>query len=116
VENPAVRDKTGKVQTDANGQVKLLHSDVDIRFAQEPFPLYPGEILKQNVTPLKVIEPNCALRLRAVLDFVDEQNEQIRAGDEFLFQGPGTTNNHSKKKSINEFLFRHIFPTKGSQC
>jgi len=75
---------------DSNGQVKLLHSDVDIRFAQEPFPLYPGESLKQAVTPLKVIEPNCALRLRAVLDFVDDQDQQIRAGDEFLFQGPGT--------------------------
>ena len=89
VENPAVRDKDGQVMTDANGQIKLLHSDVDIRFAQEPFPLYPGEILKQNVTPLKVIEPNCALRLRAVLDFVDELGQQIRAGDEFLFCGPG---------------------------
>jgi major vault protein len=74
---------------DSNGQVKLLHSDVDIRFSQEPFPLYPGEILKQNITPLKVIEPNCALRLRAVLDFVDDQEQQIRAGDEFLFHGPG---------------------------
>jgi major vault protein len=90
IDNPAVRDRTGKVVIDSNGQVKLLHSDVDIRFAQEPFPLYPGESLKQTVTPLKVIEPNCALRLRAVLDFVDEQGEQIRAGDEFLFQGPGT--------------------------
>ncbi len=94
IENPAVRDKAGKVVTDTNGQVKLLHSDVDIRFAQEPFPLYPGELLKQAVTPLKVIEPNCALRLRAVLDFVDEQGEQIRAGDEFLFQGPGKNNFH----------------------
>lgn len=91
VENPAVRDKDGNVVIDRNGQVKLLHSDVDIRFAQEPFPLYPGEILKQNVTPLKVIEPNCALRLRAVLDFVDEENRQRRAGDEFLFEGPGET-------------------------
>lgn len=90
IENPAVRDKDSRVVMDSNGQVKLLHSDVDIRFAQEPFPLYPGEILKQAVTPLKVIEPNCALRLRAVLDFVDENGQQIRAGDEFLFQGPGT--------------------------
>ncbi|CAF3612282.1 unnamed protein product, partial [Adineta steineri] len=90
IENPAVRDKNGKVILDSNGQVKLLHSDVDIRFAQEPFSLYPGEILKQTITPLKVIEPNCALRLRAVLDFVDEQGQQIRAGDEFLFHGPGT--------------------------
>ena len=90
IENPAVRDAHGKVVMDKNGQVKLLHSDVDIRFSQEPFPLYPGEILKQTITPLKVIEPNCALHLRAVLDFVDEQSRQIRAGDEFLFYGPGT--------------------------
>ncbi|UJR37119.1 hypothetical protein I4U23_029823, partial [Adineta vaga] len=90
VENPAIRNKNGQVVTDTNGQIKLLHSDVDIRFAQEPFPLYPGEILKQTITPLKVIEPNCALRLRAVLDFVDDQDQQIRAGDEFLFYGPGT--------------------------
>ena len=90
VENPAVRDKAGKVVFDTNGQIKLLHSDLDIRFAQDPFPLYPGEVLKQAITPLKVIEPNCALRLRAVLDFVDDQGHQLRAGDEFLFQGPGS--------------------------
>jgi major vault protein len=101
VENPAVRDKTGKVVVDANGQVKLLHSDVDIRFAQEPFPLYPGELLKQVVTPLKVIEPNCALRLRAVLDFVDDGDQQRRAGDEFLFEGPGKTSLSVEMNSSN---------------
>ncbi len=100
---------------DSNGQVKLLHSDVDIRFAQEPFPLYPGEALKQNITALKVIEPNCALRLRAVLDFVDEQGEQIRAGDEFLFQGPGTKEldfNKEKKKNYEIFFSGTYFPRK----
>lgn len=80
---------------DANGQVKLLHSDIDIRFSQEPFPLYPGEIRKQDVTPLKVIEPNCALRLRAVLDFVDEHGQKYHAGDEFLFYGPGIKKNRN---------------------
>jgi major vault protein len=112
IENPAVRDKTGKVVTDSNGQVKLLHSDVDIRFAQEPFPLYPGESLKQNVTPLKVIEPNCALRLRAVLDFVDEQNQQIRAGDEFLFQGPGMRRFFIELAIIKCFFLGTYFPRK----
>jgi major vault protein len=112
IENPAVRDKTGKVVLDSNGGVKLLHSDVDIRFSQEPFPLYPGEMLKQAVTPLKVIEPNCALRLRAVLDFVDDEKNQIRAGDEFLFQGPGMNQIHSHEKMTKSFLaFRNIFPT-----
>jgi major vault protein len=68
----------------------LLHSDVDICFSQESCPLYLGEILKQTITPLKVIEPNCALRLRAFLDFIDEHGQQIRAADEFLCFRPGT--------------------------
>ncbi len=112
IENPTVRDKTGKVVIDANGQAKLLHSDVDIRFSQEPFALYPGEVLKQSITPLKVIEPNCALRLRAVLDFVDEQGQQVRAGDEFLFHGPGRITKRiffiNNKSSVD---FRNLFST-----
>lgn len=99
---------------DTNGQAKLLHSDVDIRFAQEPFPLYPGEVLKQTITPLKVIEPNCALRLRAVLDFVDEHSQQIRAGDEFLFHGPGREE-FSLIQQIR-LIFRYLFSSKRSQC
>ncbi|CAF0946336.1 unnamed protein product [Didymodactylos carnosus] len=90
IENPAMKDKKGQVMVDTHGQVRLLHSDLAIKFTQEPFPLYPGEVLKQAVTPLKVIEPNCALRLRAVLDFIDDTEKPIRAGDEWLFEGPGT--------------------------
>ncbi|CAF0741315.1 unnamed protein product [Didymodactylos carnosus] len=90
IENPAMRDKKGQVLIDTHGQVRLLHADLAIKFTQEPFPLFPGEVLKQAVTPLKVIEPNCALRLRAVLDFVDEAGTPIKAGDEWLFEGPGT--------------------------
>jgi major vault protein len=67
---------------------------LDIRLAQPdqaPFPLYPGEVLRQPVTPLKVVPANSALRLKAVLDFDDETNkEQRKAGDEWLFEGPGT--------------------------
>ena len=50
VENPAVKNETGELQLYENGQVKLLHGDFDIRLDkeyQDPFPLYPGEILKQ---------------------------------------------------------------------
>ncbi|CAF3482226.1 unnamed protein product [Rotaria sp. Silwood1] len=90
IENPVLRNNDGKIVSDTNGQVKLLHSDIEIRFAQEPFPLYPGEVLKEAVGPLQVIEPNRALRLRAVLDFVDENGQEIQVGEEFLFQGPGT--------------------------
>ncbi|CAF1313291.1 unnamed protein product [Rotaria sordida] len=94
VESPVVRNEAGEVQYDVNGQAKLVHADLDIRLAQpdqSPFPLYPGEILRQPVTPLKVVPANSALRLKAVLDFDDEiTKEQRRAGDEWLFEGPAT--------------------------
>ncbi|KAK3587585.1 hypothetical protein CHS0354_032785 [Potamilus streckersoni] len=90
IENPIMRDKDGVVVIDSAGQVKLLHADQEIRLAQDPFPLYPGEVLKQVVTPLKVVAPNSALRLRAILDFEDETGEKRTAGDEWLFEGPGT--------------------------
>ena len=47
IENPVVRDKDSKPILDANGQVKLRHADQEIRLAQDPFPLFPGENLKQ---------------------------------------------------------------------
>ena len=50
IENPALRDKDNKVVLDKSGQVRLLHADQDIRLAQDPFPLYPGEVLKQVIS------------------------------------------------------------------
>lgn len=50
VESPVVRNEAGEVQFDRNGQAKLVHADLDIRLAQAdqaPFPLYPGEVLRQ---------------------------------------------------------------------
>ena len=47
IENPVKTDNDGRVQFDTSGQAKLLHADQDIRLAQDPFPLYPGEVLKQ---------------------------------------------------------------------
>jgi len=37
-----------------------------------------------------VVAANSALRLRAVLDFEDDDNDKRIAGDEWLFEGPGT--------------------------
>ena len=70
-------------------QIKLRHADQEIRLAQDPFPLFPGEVLKQIVTQLKVVPANTALRLRAVLDFVEGVGTKRTAGDEWLFEGPG---------------------------
>jgi major vault protein len=90
VENPCIKDEDGKPVYDASGSVKLLFADQEVRLAQDPFPLHPGEILKQPVQPLKVVPANTALRLRAILDFETEDGDRRIAGDEWLFEGPGT--------------------------
>ena len=58
--------------------------------AQDPFPLYPGEVLQKPKTALTVVHVNAALRLRAILDFTDNEGNYVIAGDEWLFEGPGT--------------------------
>ncbi|KAJ8414160.1 hypothetical protein AAFF_G00050300 [Aldrovandia affinis] len=88
--NPIARDEEGRVLFDQSGQVKLRHADLEIRLTQDPFPLYPGEEIEQDVTTLQVVYPDTALRLRALLDFEEEGGEKKVAGDEWLFEGPGT--------------------------
>ena len=65
IANPAVREG-GKVVLDAHGSVRVRHGDEEVRFAQEPFVLYPGEKLFGKVAPLQVVGPNQALRLRCI--------------------------------------------------
>uniref|UniRef100_A0A673BH69 Major vault protein n=1 Tax=Sphaeramia orbicularis TaxID=375764 RepID=A0A673BH69_9TELE len=78
------------VRFDQSGQAKLRHADLEIRLTQEPFPLYPGEEVQQDVTPLQIVFPDTALRLQALLDFQEDGGERRVAGDEWLFEGPGT--------------------------
>lgn len=87
ISNPAERDGKGNVVTDKAGQVKLRHGDEEIRMYEStpPFPLYPGEQLFGKVSPLQVVAPLTALKLKAIRDF-----ESRTAGDEWLFEGPGT--------------------------
>jgi major vault protein len=89
IENPVVRDKDGKLVIDASGQAKLAHADLEVRLAQDPFPLWPGEVLQQKVAPLKVIKANFGLHLKAIHDFEDEHEGKRTAGDEWIFEGPG---------------------------
>jgi major vault protein len=84
ISNPVVKSNA-KVEVDEYGNYRLRHGDEEIRFEQEPFPLYPGEKLFGKVNALQVVGPDSALRLRAIRDF-----ENRVAGDEWLFQGPGT--------------------------
>ncbi|NXX97715.1 MVP protein, partial [Centropus bengalensis] len=90
VRNPVARGAAGAALLDGAGQARLRHADLEIRLAQEPFPLFPGEELHQDVTPLQVVLADTALRLRALLDFTDDDGNKFVAGDEWLFEGPGT--------------------------
>ncbi|XP_077385851.1 major vault protein isoform X2 [Festucalex cinctus] len=89
VVNPVACDDNGCVLFDGAGQAKLRHADLEIRLTRDPFPLHPGEEIQQDVTPLQVVYPDTALRLQALLDFLDVREGRV-AGDEWLFEGPGT--------------------------
>jgi major vault protein len=99
ISNPVRRLEDRSVDRDPDtGNVRLRHGDEEIRFHQDPFPLYPGESLRGKVQALQVVAPNAALRLRAIRDFVDDvgsnspEGEPVErvAGDEWLWEGPGT--------------------------
>ncbi len=92
--NPVLRDDHGQPLQDAHGQIKLSYGEMEIRFTQDPFPLYPGEQLLDKIKRLQVVETNTALRLRALRDFTETLAEgktiNRLAGEEWLFEGPGT--------------------------
>lgn len=94
VASPVKRTADGNIVLDKHGQAQLKHGVREVRLAQEPFPLYPGEALVGAVEPLEVVAPNEALHLRALNDFSAELEDGTvvprRAGDEWLFEGPGT--------------------------
>lgn len=106
IANPVLRGADNTPATDKHGSVRVRHGDEEVRFAQEPFALYPGEKLFGKVAPLQVVGPNQALRLRCIRDFADapapapggdKKKDDAKAkavkrvaGDEWLFEGPAT--------------------------
>lgn len=93
IENPVVRDEEGNVVTSANGQAKNRIGELELRFCQPPFALYPLETIVVNNAVLPVLNSNQALLLRAVREFkhvYEGETVARKAGDEFLFFGPGT--------------------------
>ncbi|VDD79631.1 unnamed protein product [Mesocestoides corti] len=86
--HPVKRDENGLI-IEEYGQAMLDYGEEEYRFAQPPFPLYPGEELKKGVTTLTVLPPNRALLLTALVRFQDEYGIDRVPGDNWLFEGPG---------------------------
>ncbi|CAL8079489.1 unnamed protein product [Calicophoron daubneyi] len=87
ISNPVVKSE-GRVCFEASGQVKLRLGEKEYRFAQDPFPLYPGEELAEPAHLMPVVTANKALRLRALSD-CELSEKTYKAGEEWLFMGPG---------------------------
>ena len=85
---------------------------------QDPFPLYPGEVLTVKVTPLTVVIKGTALKLRATRDFIDSNDVKRVAGEMWLFEGPGKLPHISisiYKYKFFVFIFRDIHSSKRSR-
>ena len=103
-----MRDGEGKLVFDRHGQIKVNIGDSEIRVHEhypEPFALYPGESLGK-MDSLPVVPRDCAIKLEAIRDFVDEGDVKRVAGDEWLEEGPKL---YIPKIEVK--LVQHIKPT-----
>lgn len=76
---------------DKNNQVKLKLGENEVRFQTEydqPFPLYPGEEITVQPTPMEKAYQMEAFRVKALRDFTDTNNEKRYAGDIWHIPGP----------------------------
>ena len=109
--NPVTMDG-GKVVENDLGEAEIQYGDEEVRVNNGknwtvPFPLYPGEVLKQEgkespIQKLTVVAKNKALRLRCERDFVDSDGVAHKAGDEYLFEGPRTYIPSEKVSFVNK--------------
>jgi len=98
IENPVRREDVkagpdpgarGEVSFDEHGQALIRHGQKEVRLVQDPFPLFPGEVA-HKMQKLRTVYKNRALRLRALQNMVDNNGKERNAGEEWLFEGPGT--------------------------
>lgn len=80
----------GEPVKDKHGAFKVRNGEQEIRIDKdypEPFPLYPGEILRK-IDNLTVVPRDYALKVRANRTFKDEEGVKHEAGDEWFIKGP----------------------------
>lgn len=90
VRNPHRTDPTtNQPLVDSHGQVQLQHGRQQVRHSCEPFPLYPGEELVAAPQPMPKVAANAAVLLSASWDLKDATGVKRKAGERWLFEGPG---------------------------
>lgn len=77
--------------------------------------MFDSVFLRQNVTPLQIVYPDTALRLQALLDFEQEGGEKRVAGDEWLFEGPGTLSQNTEYFLLLRQISAQILILRGVQ-
>ncbi|OMJ90126.1 hypothetical protein SteCoe_7621 [Stentor coeruleus] len=92
IKNPVIKESE-KLVMDDFGMAKVRYGDREVRTSETnpiPFPLYPFELMEQDIAKIPVIRPNHAYMIRALRDFTDDLNSIHSAGDEWLYYGPGS--------------------------
>lgn len=114
IKNPVVLDKDGKVIMNEHGEAEVRFEEFEIRKQEhypDPFPLYPYEELKKDVSPFTLLKDNEALVLVAVRSFFDERAKLERfIDDEYLFKGPGTYEPRVEEEIKNSIKAKLVLP------
>lgn len=94
VQNPCVRGEDNIPKVGESEEVQLRMGEKEIRFEQPPFPLLPGEELLtvdgEWLFKLKVIPANKGYHVRCTRDFIDSTRGSVRAGEQWIVEGPQT--------------------------
>ena len=61
-----------------NFQVILQHAESEVRLAQDPFPLHPGEEVEVPTKRLTVVQDGLAITLKVLRNFTDEITKEER--------------------------------------
>ncbi|KAF7234625.1 hypothetical protein EG68_11816 [Paragonimus skrjabini miyazakii] len=115
IRNPVVTEN-GVPVVDSDGQVRLRMGECEYRFHQDSFPLYPNEEMSGGVEVLPVVLADSALRLKARCDHVDTDGTERKAGDEWLFEGPGEQTGSSSHINCSSVRCTEISRSRLLQC
>jgi len=112
ISDPVIRDENGEVVMEEGfSQAKLKFGDEEIRTYDnypDPFPLYPGETVKEKLKDAVILSDLDCVKLFALRDFYcDRLNRDILTGETYIIRGPGVYFGKVEEEVI-EFTSAHI--------